>query len=218
MKTKIFAIAVVGVVIFMGILAYVSQPKGIITSADPSLLPEQKTMLEEQLREAQNSVEEITSDMTAEEKAKRYFKVARTQAILGNYQEAKKGFNKVISIKKNFPLYLEYYNLLTSMRDFKGARDVARAGLEIFPINIDIWRSLIALEKSQLGADANRLEELYLEAFRKSEEQPDLSADVARYYEEQGNYSEALKYWKVASQKAPEVPFYLEQVRRLEAK
>jgi len=217
-NTKRLIAAVAGTLLLVTVIAYTTMPKGLIKKADHGLLPDKQTAFELQLQVAQKSVDEITKDMSPDERATRYSVLGRAQYLLGNYQEAREAFEKTVSAKRNFPVYLEYYNLLTAMHDFEGARKLARKGLEIFPINIDLWRSLIALEKSQFSADAQKEEELLLEAFHKSEEQPDLAADLGRFYETQNNPTEALKYWKVAAEKAPQVPFYAEQVKRLEVK
>src|SRR5687767_11753779 len=103
----------------VAVAAHLSSPRDIIKQATPSLAPEQRTVLEQSLRDAEQKVEEITDDMSEDERALRHFALGRVHYLLGNYADAKKYFEKAVAIKKNIPLYLEYYNLLATMQDYK---------------------------------------------------------------------------------------------------
>ena len=213
---KILASAFVSILVTGGVLYWNQSRNEIIQEVDPGFSSEQRAKIEQQLSDRQKQLQELKEDASSEEKARSHYSVARTLYVLGEYAEARELFAKAVEIMENYPLYLDYYNLLTSMRDFDTARDIARQGLDIFPINIDLWRSLIALEESQLGADETKILSLYLEALTRSEFHPDLTADFARLQERRGNISEALKYWKIAAERAPMVQFYSDQVKRLE--
>ena len=215
-NSKIIAAILVGTAILIFFLVYISEPKNIINRIEPSFVPEQRAVFEQQLKDAQKNIDAITKETPNVEQATRYSLLARAYSNLGDYQEARRWFEKAVKIKRNIPVYLEYYNLLTAMHDFEAARDVARAGLAIYPLNFDIWQSLIALSRSQFEANDTEITSLYLEALAKSESQPELLADFARYQEELGRPEEALKYWRAAVIRAPQVAFYQQQVERLE--
>jgi len=203
------------VLVGLGVFFYFTWPKDLITKVDPNLSQEQRSVLEQQLTDAQKRVDEINSDTSVSDKATIYSLLGRSYYNLGNYGEARKWFEKAVKTKRNIPVYLEYYNLLAAMHDYKGAVEIARDGLEIYPINIDLWRSVIALEQSQFQVNDTELTSLYLEALEKSGGQHELLSDFARYQEEKGNIEEALKYWKTAVAKAPDIIFYSDQVKRL---
>lgn len=202
----------------VAVLVYTSQSKpDLVERVEPQLGSVERGIFEKQLADAQKNVDEITDDTSVEEKATRYSLLGRGHFQLGNYKEARKWFEKAVDTKRNIPVYLEYYNLIEAMQDYEEARDVARAGLEIYPLNIDLWRVLIALEESKLGADQTRITNLHLEAIEKSERQDELLADFAKLLEERGDKRGALDYWRQAAQSAPEFPYYAQQVQRLEA-
>jgi len=215
---KLLAVAVLITAAIIGAIVYSSRPKNLIERVEPSLDPASLNVFQDQLRSAEQRVNDLPDSTSEEEKATSYALLARAYYNLGEYKEAREWFEKAVKTKKNIPVYLEYYNLLTAMQDFEGARDIARDGLEIYPFQIDIWKSLIALSRTKLEANDTEIISLYLEALAKSESHPDILADFARYQEELGRPEEALKYWRAALLKSPNTAFYQEQVNRLEAR
>jgi tetratricopeptide (TPR) repeat protein len=205
-------------VIVVVIIVFTTQSKpDLIEGVEPQLGSVERGIFEQQLTDTQKNVDEINNETSVEERATRYSILARGHFQLGHYKEAREWFERAVETKKNIPVYLEYFNLLEAMQDYEEARDVARASLEIYPLNIDIWRRLIALEQLQFEADDARVTSLYLEAIEKSEQQNELIADYARILEKRGDKQGALEYWRRAVQRAPDFAFYQQQVLRLEA-
>lgn len=137
--------------------------------------------------------------------------------LSGHLVESKEAFKSAVRLNPRDPtLWAAFFSVYKDMYDYKNALVAVKKSLELNPVDWNLWRGRIELERFQFHASRDDLDKLYKEALETTENDINIITVYALFLEEGGNIKEALHYWNLAVKNSTENHLFKEEIRRLE--
>lgn len=221
LKNKL-ALVLEGILLLAIIVAIFSslylRSSSIRTSMEVNLPPERVQLIKNNIAFNQQKLEAAKMQFIPNnELARIYQEIAFNFHILGDLASAKEFYLKAVKINRLDPTVLaSLFSVYKDMYDYKAARDAVKKSLDINQADWNLWRGRIELEQFHFAANRADLDRLYREALLATNNSINIITVYAKFLEEGGDKTGAFKYWKMASESAPDDPLYKEEIRRLE--
>ncbi len=189
----------------------------LISYQEPSLTPEAKKFYEQRLAASEKALTELKSDADNTTKFNAHMNVANAKFSLGFYAEARSEYEQALMFFPNDADTLHIYSTgLAAMKDYKAALAAILKAIDQNPKNPDFWKWRIALEKDHFNSDNGYINDLYVQALNKTENEISMVTAYAKFAESIGNLQVALDYWQKAIIIEPvKKSFYQPEVDRL---
>lgn len=209
----IIFLAVIGLVIFS-----IAKRPSLRTHIDVNLNSEQQKFLQERIEELELKLAATNTQSVPDQIVfGLYQELGFTNHLLGNLVEAKSVYQKASKILSKEPiLWAALFSVYKDMYDYESALGAVKKSLELNPVDWNLWRGRIELERFQFHASRDDLDKLYKEALEKTENDINIITVYALFLEENGNIKEAFDYWNLAVKSYPENHIFQEEKRRLE--
>ncbi len=215
-KVKIGIIICLLLLVAVGIFSWFAKNKEeskFIREKDPQLTTENRKIFEDRLASSEQKLNNAQND---EDKFSWNMQIGYNLQALGKLSEAKRYFKDAIELKpENIVGYTALFQVQVDMTDYESARTSIKKAISLNPVNTDIWRKYILLEKEKFSASNDILNSFYLEALSKTNNSTDITTVYAEHLEASGNLQGALDQWKIATQQYPTNKIYQAEVARL---
>lgn len=123
-----------------------------------------------------------------------------------------------VSADKVWIPYLNLGNTYRLVQDYKNAEDAYDKALEISPGESIVYLAKIDMYKFELKKTNKEINALYDEALKVAVDNTNLVISYAAFLRDSGKYSEALKYYKILSEKFSDNQAYKDEIADLEKK
>jgi len=188
------------------LLNYYNEQKLIIKEKDPGLTREDLAIYEQRMADGLKRLSEATTD---EEKYELYLYLGQQKYGLGKYAEAKDYYKNAEQYNPNreYGVYTLLYQVELDMRDNQAAKKSILTALELGHKVADNWLKYIILEKDRLGADNDRLIQIYQDAFSATAGtvgEINIVTSYAQFLESIGQLDKSIQNWEKATVLYPE--------------
>ncbi len=211
-------LAIVAGGVFMVFNKKAGAPKQqFVSYKDPGLTTEEKAGFQKKLAELEGQLKDAKDDNS---KFKLIMQIGIQHYALGEYALAQERYNAASKILPDNPtVWSELYVVENVMGDYVSARTHILKAIELNPASAQYWRWRIDIEKDHFSPAPAIVEDLYAQALSKTNENVEILAMQARYYESVNKVGAAIDVWKRLKVVDPSnTGVYDEEIKTLQTK
>lgn len=189
---------------------------------DVNLSAEQRKVYEDQIVSINDQLSKTPEDNTEDSKEIRsglYVELGNSYYALGRLKDAKENYLKASELNpSDHMIWGGLYNVEMKRGDYHAAQEYIVKALSYYPNNPDYWMERLKLEREIFKTSADQTEQIYAEAFFKTNSNKDIVMSYAKFLEQdKGDLQAALNYWKIALSQQPDNAEIKQEIARLEA-
>ena len=196
-KIGIFiSILLVTIVVLLGWYQHTHQEDNLIKEKKVNLSSTDLKTYESRQANLESMLKNATND---DDKYNIYLSIGQNEYALGHLQDSKDALESAIAIKPNEPAaYENLFNTQVDMKDNVGAERSIKKAIDLRPDSTEYWRRYIQFEQGVMHRNSNDLNQLYLDALKKTDNSVDIITVYAQYLESIGDLASARQYWQKA--------------------
>jgi len=198
-------------------LNHYNYEQSILREKDPKLSEESRKIYEDRLVQAETEL--VKSELTQDQRYEWLMYKSFQLFGLGKLQSSMDFLTQASLLKpENANPYVMMYTVQMDMQDNRGAHKNIKKALEVNPINPDIWKKYILLERERFGARDEQVRNMYQDALEKTNGHIDIVTSFAVFLESAGDLAGAKGQWEKAIEINPaNQSAYVSEIARIEA-
>lgn len=198
-KSLVLGLVLVVILVAGGVYMAYNKPKDLpkqqfVTYKDPGLTAEEKAVFQSKITELEAQLKDAKDDNT---KFKLTMQIGIQHYALGEYTLAHERYMAATKILPDNPtVWSELYVVENAMGDYEGARSHIEKAIELNPASAQYWRWRLDIERDRFNPTANTIEDLFVQALAKTNDNVEILAMQARYFENANKIPAAIEVWK----------------------
>lgn len=171
-----------------------SPKQQFVSYKDPGLTADEKATFQSKIAELETQLKDAKDENT---KFKLTMQIGVQHYALGEYSQAHDRYIAATKILPDNPtVWSELYVVENAMGDYEGARSHIQKAIELNPASAQYWRWRIDIERDRFNPSATTIEDLFAQALAKTNDNIEILALEARYFESANKVPAAIEVWK----------------------